>query len=302
LEYFPDGKVAGEQRNTAMQTIQPCQVQSLVQRRRRHVALLWAVVFILTLMDAPAATLPARAADNTSAAPAPIVLYDGSKGDMPEDQGFTFQALPSVPRTVSDGATILDTSSSKNIHAGYFSKSLPDLVLDRAVGYTVGFTVQVELEDHSGSDKNGDGTADRSGFSAIVLSSDKRGIELGFWKDQIWAQNDGTAEPPAGTLFTHGEGAAFNTTGLIGFQLTISSDTYRLSSGGVPILSGSLRDYTGFTGFPDPYETPNMIFLGDDTGSASAKIRLAYVAVTKASPSLPSLQPAVYVPLVAQPA
>jgi hypothetical protein len=36
-----------------------------------------------------------------------------------------------------------------------------------------------------------------------------------------------------------------------------------------------------FEGPVNPYRTPNFIFLGDDTGSARAKIRLAYVAVSR---------------------
>src|SRR4051812_42213392 len=56
------------------------------------------------------------------AAPAPIVLYDGALGSLPNDQGFTFLAVPSVAPTISGGATVLNTSSGKNIFAGYFSK------------------------------------------------------------------------------------------------------------------------------------------------------------------------------------
>jgi len=50
------------------------------------------------------------------------------------------------------------------------------------------FTVQVVEEYHADSDKDGDGVGDRAGFSVIALSSDAQGIEVGFWKDQIWAQ------------------------------------------------------------------------------------------------------------------
>ena len=32
-------------------------------------------------------------------------------------------------------------------------------------------------------------TNDRAGLSLIVLSSDLRGIELGFWTNEIWAQS-----------------------------------------------------------------------------------------------------------------
>src|SRR6187401_2789637 len=56
------------------------------------------------------------------AAIAPILLYDGALGTLPDAQGFTFLAVPSVSPTVSGGATILDTSSNKSTYAGYFSK------------------------------------------------------------------------------------------------------------------------------------------------------------------------------------
>ncbi len=110
------------------------------------------------------------AAAPAPATTAPIVLYDGALGNRPDQQGFTYIATPGATHAASGGFTTLDTSSNKNISAGYFSKSTPDLVLDRAIGYTVGFTVQVELEDHAGSDKNGDGIEDRAGFSLLVLS------------------------------------------------------------------------------------------------------------------------------------
>ncbi|MDQ2998547.1 MAG: PEP-CTERM sorting domain-containing protein [Chloroflexota bacterium] len=227
---------------------------------------------------------------SATAAPAPIVLYDGAQNNRPDDQGFTFLAVPSVSPTTAGGATILDTASNKNTFAGYFSKPTPQLVLDRAIGYTVSFTVQVELEDHGGSDRNGDGTEDRAGFSLIVLSSDTRGIELGFWKDRIWAQEDGATEPP---LFTQAEHTVFDTqSGRIGYALAVQGDNYTLSSDGTPILSGRLRDYTNFVGTINPYKTPNLIFLGDDTSSASAKIQLAYVAVG------PSLDRKVYLSLL----
>ena len=178
---------------------------------------------------------------------------------------------------------------------GYFSKPTAQLVFDRVIGYTVSFTVQVELEDHAGSDKNKDGIEDRAGFSLIVLSSDKRGIELGFWKDRIWAQEGGTGS----TLFTQAEGAAFDTqSARRPYALAVQGDTYTLSSNGTPILSGNLRDYSAFNGFPDPYETPNLIFLGDDTSSAGANIDLAYVAVGPIGSTGPSLDRKVYLPLL----
>src|SRR4051812_32037571 len=108
---------------------------SLLSRCR--IALIVLLLGCLLLGAANFSTVPKLAV------PAPIVLYDGALGSMPDDQGFTFLALPNVAPTISGGATILNTSSDKNIFAGYFSKSDPQLVLDRAIGYTVSFTVQV---------------------------------------------------------------------------------------------------------------------------------------------------------------
>jgi hypothetical protein len=248
----------------------------------------------------------ASIANVSAAAPAtiaPIVLYDGIKNNRPDNQGWTYlSAGGGATHSASGGATTLDTSSSKGISAGYFAaqagflgSTAPVPALDRVIGYTVSFTVQVELEDHAGSDRNNDEIEDRAGFSLIVLSSDKRGIELGFWKDRIWAQEGGTGS----TLFTQAEGAAFDTqSARILYALAVQGDTYTLSSNGAPILSGNLRDYTALSGFPDPYETPNLIFLGDDTSSASAKIQLAYVEVGPIGSAEPSLDRKVYVPLL----
>jgi hypothetical protein len=236
-----------------------------------------------------------------TAAPAavmPTVLYDGTLGNMPDNQGWAYLATGSATRNASGGATTLDSSGGNNVSAGFFAAQGSFLgstarvpMLDRAIGYTVSFTVQVELEDHAGSDKNGDGMEDRAGFSLIVLSSDKQGIELGFWKDRIWAQAGGSGN----ALFTQAEGAPFDTqSGRVPYKLAVQGDGYALSSNGTPILSGHLRDYTVFNGFPDPYETPNLIFLGDNTSSAGAKISLAYVAVGPVG----ELRRSVYMPLL----
>lgn len=82
----------------------------------------------------------------------------------------------------------------------------------------------------------------------------------------------------------------YNTTSLANYQITISADTYTLSANGTSILTGPLRDYSSFEGFPDPYQTPNFLFIGDNTTSAQARIRLGYVSVTgtESTPSAPT--------------
>jgi hypothetical protein len=214
---------------------------------------------------------------------ASIVLYDAALGGTPDTQGeLTYRDARAVAATQSfaDGCTTFDTMTNQQDSAGYFADPRAIPALSRQKGYALHFTVQIIEEYHADSDKDGDGVGDRAGFSVIALSSDTRGIELGFWPDQIWAQEDGATEPPAGTLFTHAEHAAFDTTKLTTYTLAIHGDTYNLSSGERAVLHGRLRDYTTFEGPVNPYRTPNFIFLGDDTGSARAKIRLAYVAVS----------------------
>ncbi|MBD1906589.1 DUF4347 domain-containing protein [Funiculus sociatus GB2-A5] len=260
------------------------------------------VRFIVTDGDGGTSTVVTETINVTAVNDAPIigasvVKYDGSLNTTPNTQGFSYLSLGSATQTASGGATTLDTTANPGTYAGYFANNVP--TLDRTTGYTVSFTAQVLSENHTTStaDKNGDGIADRAGFSIIVLSSDKKGIELGFWDNEIWAQEDGTTQANPSTnpsasnnqlLFTHAEGATFNTTtGLIPYQLTVVGDTYTLSTGGTTILSGKLRDYTAATATPDPYETPNLIFLGDDTTSASARVNLSGVSVTTNSSFAP---------------
>jgi hypothetical protein len=211
------------------------------------------------------ALLPgAPAADATS------TLYDGTQGSTPDTQGFFYLTNPfpaqSAAQSFAGGATTL-TSLTNSDKAGYFARSDQMPALDRAAGYTVRFTAQVVAEAHA--------SQHRAGFSLIVLSSDLRGIELGFWDDQIWAQGDGA------NLFRHAEGAPFDTTAaLTTYELTIRGDSYILASGKI-ILSGALRDYSAF-GWP--YNTPNFLFLGDNTTSAGAQARLALVAIITSLP------------------
>ncbi len=211
------------------------------------------------------------------------VLYDGALGGTPNNQGFTYFPFGAASNTETGGITTLDTTSGGNsTKAGYWGISPLVPILNRANGFTLRFIAQVINETHTGSDRNGDGLDDRAGFSVIALSSDKRGIELGFWTNRIWAQNGGASIPMTGTLFTQGEGTAFNTTtGLIPYELRVLGGAYSLVVSSTEILSGSLRDYTAFNEppFDFVYKTPNSIFLGDDTGSARAQIKLSHISV-----------------------
>ena len=221
-----------------------------------------------------------------AAATATIVLYDGSLNTgTPNEQGsfnyFTNPFLGALAtQTFTNGVTTLDTTPRMSDYAGYFAKTTLYPPLDRVAGYQLSFTTQVLTETHI--------STDRAGFSVLVLSQDLKGIELGFWRDEVWAQEGGTSPQ----LFTHAEGVPFDTTGdLIPYRLTIKGERYDLAANDTTILSGSLRVYTAANLPINPYLTPNLIFLGDDTGSAQARIGLA--AVSLIPPSYP-----VYLPLV----
>ncbi len=219
---------------------------------------------------------------------ADFVLYDGSKNTTPGQQGWIYLTNPQTGskavESLDSGSTVLDTTAETGDMAGYFSKvpllgSLPQMpTLDRSQGYTVSFSVQIDSEFHTGSDRNGDGVDDRSGFSLIALSQDLKGIELGFWTDRVWAHSDASGFPQA-------EHAAFDTTRMANYELSVLGDSYRLFANGVELLDGTLRDYSAF-GLP--YNQPSFLFLGDDTSSANAKIRLAQVSVRLSPVSEPS--------------
>ncbi len=189
------------------------------------------------------------------------VLYDGALGTLPQNQGWlAYQSLFGGVETLGVGKTTLDTTPTNTPRAGFVSAN-PAIVLDSSAGYVVNIDMKILAESH--------GTANRAGVSVIALSSNNQGIELGFWANEIWAQS--------GPLFTHAEGVAFNPTlATTSFALAIQGTTYALSANGTPILSGSLRDYSSF-GFP--YNVPDFLFIGDNTGSANGSFELSRVEV-----------------------
>lgn len=212
-----------------------------------------------------------------------LILYDAASGTIPSAPLMSFTDFPpgiALP-TYSDGSTSMDTiASSNDTYAGWIAtgSTTPGFpILDRTVGFQVNIAVQVENESHTSNH--------RAGFNLIILSQDARGIELAFWPNQIWVQSDDNT----GGLFRHGEGVAFETsTDLIDYQITILDNTYTLTANSQPVLTGPLRDYSKFDGFPDPYETPNLLFLGDNTTSAGSRVRLRFVSITGTEPVVPT--------------
>ncbi len=203
-----------------------------------------------------------------ASARADVVLYDAAQNTLPAAQGWVFgNTGTAATQSITGGALTLDSTANNDTSAGY-STTLPfpfniapplNPPLVRTTGYTIAFDARVVSESHVSND--------RAGFSFIAIGNDLQGIELGFWTDQIWAQNVG---------FTHGEGVeADTTTALNRYALSVLGSTYTLNANGNGILTGSLRDYSSsaFT----VYRTPNLIFLGDDTTSARAKTELTRV-------------------------
>lgn len=228
---------------------------------RRSSSFAWYLCLIL-----PAALLLA-AFQSDNIVTETTVLYDGGLESAPDLQGFSFLAFgPTASQFYASGVTVLDTTGDIGEQAGYFSRE--ELKLDRQLGYNVQFTIQVGEEEHRGSH--------RAGYSVIILSDDLLGLELGFWENEIWVQEGGTGAD----LFTHAEGVPFDTTaGLITYELAVLNEAYTLSADGTTLLSGALRDYTAFDGFPDVYESPGLLFLGDNTRRGAAKTAVSYAAI-----------------------
>ncbi len=131
---------------------------------------------------------------------------------------------------------------------------------------------------------NGSNGEYRAGFSAIVLGSDKKGIELGFRNPNtntnipdIFSQNSATFNTP-GERNASLSGILSN---LSTYNLTVLGNGYTLTSEGNTLLSGLLRDYTSAVGLlTDVYRTPNFIFLGDNTTSAGANVDIQSITLT----------------------
>jgi hypothetical protein len=217
-----------------------------------------------------------------SAAPAlcgVITFYDGTEQSVTPDafspQHLTYFAVGGTQ--VYSGAN-LATNFTTTVQGGYSGNLLnPNFpILNRSAGYTLSFTVEIASESHT--------NVNRAGFSVIAVSSDVgvgvlSSIEPGFQDGLIFAQS-------SSPLFNAAESTTFDPVGVgfIDYDLTIFGSGYQLFANGSSILSGSLRDYSAFVGFPDPYETPNFVFFGDDTTSAQANINLRRVALTTPVP------------------
>ncbi len=252
-------------------------------------AVLLAALFSLTNLLRPLQIV-------SSAPQATVLLYDSSLGTLPSQQNFRWQRispqppfLPLASQTYSTPVTVLNTTSQIGDYAGYTVSPTVMPTLSRTAGFQLTFDLRVISENH-GVNNN------RAGFSIILLSEDLYGVEMAFWEDEIWVQEGNGLD-----LFTHAEGVTYDTTAaLTTYKLTVISNSYQLEANDVPLLNGSLRQYTDWTppfGITvDPYEQPNQLFLGDDTSSAGAEIWLGDVTIQDEVPGYTLFLPVIIKP------
>ncbi|MGF1676594.1 MAG: putative Ig domain-containing protein, partial [Rivularia sp. (in: cyanobacteria)] len=232
------------------------------------------------------------------------LLYDSSTNldpinpnSTPNGSWFEYQQFGlNVNKTLVDGGIKL--TSGNQAYAGFNTRTIPPL--NKNEGYILSFNLQLLSEDHTSygnTDKNGDGKADRAGFSVTLLGSSSEGIELGFWENRIWVQQDGVFNPgtsqaaditnPYLTLFTQVEGVDFDTTKSVNYDLAIFGYNYTLYADNKSILSGRLRNYSAYKPttepdkfFPNPYSKTNFIFFGDNNPYAGAEVKLGDISLT----------------------
>jgi hypothetical protein len=205
-------------------------------------------------------------------------LFDGGLNSDPASQGWLASLPVGAVQTVGGGSVSLDTRSADSVKSGYslMGGMLPMALDSSGNGFRVSFDAQVLTESHANNN--------RAGFSVIVLDSQHRGVEIGFWSDAFWAQS---------ATFLHAETAAFDTgAGLTHYELSLANGGYSLtasrSGSTLATLSGALRDYSPSVFLP--YGIANFIFLGDDTTSAAGSFSLAQVDLaTLPEPAVPLL-------------
>ncbi len=222
------------------------------------------------------------------------LLYDGSVNSTPDQQNWLayYASIGGAKQAWESGATNLSTSLPGAAGYSNYRPTSPTLVngafpaLNRSTGYQLSLSLKLNSENHNGSDRNGDGIADRAGLSLTSISSDRKGIELGFWENEIWAQQGGSSS----TLFTHSpkERAFLSTQSQTDYTVLVLDDRYYLSAKGAVVLQGALKDYSAFnsaaSGLPyNPYKTANLLALTDNSTSASSNSDIARLAVTTAN-------------------
>lgn len=209
---------------------------------------------------------------------APATLYDGSLGTLPTSQFWPYGVDPAASTipVMQNDAVVMDSTGPTADSSGFFTFTTQHPALFQSLDRNVGFTVWVEAQLISESHVSND----RAGYGVIVLSNDLSGIELGFWENEIWAQE--FVDGDTSQQFTHAEGTdASPTAARTLYSIWVRSDLYRLYVDGQFRLIGPVRNYSSFGA---PYNQANFIFFGDNTSSAEAVSATAKVAVSIHAP------------------
>lgn len=196
-------------------------------------------------------------------------LYDPALGSLPSAQGWSTLCLaPGCFAQVNGGVLEFETlATGTGTQAGMARLNNP--VLDVQAGYQLDFRLRVDLEVHA--------SGDRAGFSLIAIGSDPaRSLEVGFWEDRVWTYDY------IGGVFAQGDSAAFDTTAWHDYSLLVQGLGYTLQADGQTLLSGALKDYSGFG---VPYSLANFLFIGDDTSSGGAIVKLGAVSISALPPA-----------------
>jgi hypothetical protein len=209
--------------------------------------------------------------------PDPWLLHDPDEGslmDHPDWGGFQWLER-AVIRADAQG-THLDTLTDPAEMAGWLR--IAPHPISPSIPVQIVFSLAILDERHL--------SPDRAGFSLLVLRDDLSGIELGFWTQRIWAQSDAP-------LFTQAEGTPHDTLPLQSYRLVLEADHYQLHAvdPSTPLLQGPLRNYSSFEGPLNPYRTPNLIFVGDNTRSASASVIVGKMTLQRSDGKPPSSPP-----------
>ena len=196
-----------------------------------------------------------------------LILYDATKGSNPDEQGWiylsNFFGNSQAVRYTENGVHRLNTMENIAEMAGYLGSAHPLIgVLDRQQGFSI--TIQLRLQNDVNTSEN------RGGFSVIALSRDLMGVEVVFRTDTIWVYSES---------FEIAEQIRFDTvSGLREYSITVSGNKYEVSAENIPVLSGPLRDYSGFG---TPYDIPNFIFFGDNTSRSGADVLISGILLQK---------------------
>jgi hypothetical protein len=224
--------------------------------------------------DTPDSAAEGSWLEYTAGAGSPTVSSSGGQTTLDTTVGNLPD--PPAPQPYSDEAGYSNYTPSQTLVNSNFP------ALNPTPGFSVSFDVQILSETHGTNDTD----TNRAGFDVIVLGSDKKGVELGFWTNDIWAQELNSnvfTRDPAEDSNIQRDSTALDNTSLTHYTLTVIGSSYSLSTGAtnpVTILTGSTHDYSSYTGTePNPYSLTNFVFIGDDTMDADAKESFTDLAV-----------------------